>query len=100
LHDKSKLSYVSGDGPLDDTPTCEAAMKKLKLNVDELSVESFEPVDQNDQRGTAHGYASTKCGLLDTCYASCMDPASCAATCTICPSYQATCDPTYEGDDC
>ncbi|HEX5725081.1 MAG TPA: hypothetical protein VFX98_06420 [Longimicrobiaceae bacterium] len=70
-------------------------MKKLKLELETLSVESFETIPPPEQRGTILGRASTACSPLDTCEYSCLDPASCAGTCDctggFCPSYHSTC---------
>jgi hypothetical protein len=54
---------------------------KLRLNVDELSVESFSPADQVDTRGTVHG-ADASVDLASGCMdcVSYQQPASCAWT--------------------
>ncbi|HEU4456065.1 MAG TPA: pinensin family lanthipeptide [Longimicrobium sp.] len=56
-------------------------MKKMKLEMDALSVESFETADVEEQAGTVHGNAQTEwntcpgygptCDGGDTCWDSC-----------------------------
>jgi hypothetical protein len=54
---------------------------KLRLNVDDLSVESFTPAAQVDTRGTVHG-ADASVDLASGCMecVSYQEPASCAWT--------------------
>ncbi len=55
-------------------------MKKLKLDFDDLKVESFETTDgPPGGHGTVRGYASESCG--GTCYLNCTYQESCAGTC-------------------
>ncbi len=60
-------------------------MKKLKLDLDQLEVQSFETTKQQDQgRGTVYGHGVLTCGCTqgeETCAASCQ---SCQATCIEC----------------
>ena len=56
-------------------------MKKVKLNLDELAVESFSATSEQDAEGTVDGYAT----LADTDCASCLDtcrPAACRSVLT------------------
>lgn len=46
-------------------------MKKLKLNLEDLSVKSFEVETTEEARGTVHGQEAT-----DYCSVSCGDPLS------------------------
>ena len=65
-------------------------MRKLKLELDELSVESFDTAKQKEERGTVHGRDLTECcsgadGF--TCYLSCGGTCdTCAASCDTCDS--------------
>lgn len=58
-------------------------MKKLKLNLDDLRVESFETSPAAPKDGTVHGYAETYeytiCGL--TCDATCAGQSTCDLGC-------------------
>jgi hypothetical protein len=64
-------SYASG----------EAVMKKIKLELDRLTVESFETSEHDGEKGTVHGHgiSNARCNsdiscLADTCYfLSCFD---------------------------
>lgn len=42
-------------------------MKKLQLNLDGLTVESFEPGTETRDRGTVRGHANTECSCAYTC---------------------------------
>ena len=43
-------------------------MNKMKLNLEQLAVESFETAAGGDESGTVHGHASgVSCPLLETC---------------------------------
>ncbi|HEX5871680.1 MAG TPA: pinensin family lanthipeptide [Longimicrobium sp.] len=57
-------------------------MRKLKLDLDHLAVESFETnAADGAQRGTVRGFNPTcENSCLDTCYYTC--GGSCAGTCT------------------
>jgi hypothetical protein len=60
-------------------------MKKLKLELDALSVETFEPSRVKPWRtGTVRGNATTACSPLDTCEHSCHHPDSCQFSCMDC----------------
>jgi hypothetical protein len=62
-------------------------MKKMKLNADELRVESFAIVAESAENGTVKGHAGTtrpSCG--DTCAATCQTYA-CACLVSIGPTY-------------
>ena len=60
-------------------------MKKLSLDLDELTVESFETIGAEDERGTVVAHGSTgaeilcHCSGLDTCGEDCGSGSS--ATC-------------------
>lgn len=65
-------------------------MKKLKLEIDALRVETFEPADGAGERGTVRGHLSAYyelCNPGDTWQASCTCEPTCnAATCYNCGS--------------
>lgn len=42
-------------------------MQKLRLNLDGLKVESFEPGSETRDRGTVRGHANTECSCAYTC---------------------------------
>jgi hypothetical protein len=63
----------------------EMKMRKLKLNLDALSVESFEPSKEREDAGTVRGYLSAYyelCNVDDTWQQTC------------------TCEPTCNADTC
>jgi hypothetical protein len=60
----------------------EVSMAKLKLNLDQLTVDSFDTADAAAEKGTVFG---EQC----TCYTNC--------TCPGCPSCVATCDASCNG---
>lgn len=87
-------------------------MKKIRLNVDELEVRSFETETAPKSRGTVHGRGYTQGGEqscyqacfpmtheFDTCYQTGL---TCGATCdwgcdsrAVCPSDTGHCGPSY-----
>src|SRR5215218_8064679 len=72
-------------------------MNKLKLNLDELSVESFDTTRRERAKGTVFGeqctcYTQCTCPGCPTCDATCN--ATCAATCAY------TCDDATCGGTC
>ena len=84
-------------------------MKKMKLNLDALGVESFDTSGADAKRGTVFGeqctcYTNCTCPGCPTCYASCNGTCggtcgenTCAASCNgTCGA--ATCDYTCGGD--
>jgi hypothetical protein len=87
-------------------------MKKLKLNLDELAVETFVTDHQEGQRGTVAGYATNlcityRCDNTNLCTGGDSCDGTCYATCgdEPCNSYDAACGGTaYEnscaGGDC
>ena len=102
-------------------------MKKLRLSVEDIAVESFATLPQGARRGTVggHGYSDTTCNQIicdcptngyehtcNTCQASCNGSceASCDGTCVNCPGPSAggtcdascdwTCGSTCEGYSC
>ena len=63
-------------------------MRQLKLNIEDLSVESFATYAEEAHRGTVHGYvydiapASMPEGTcVETCTTAYTDPATCCWTC-------------------
>jgi hypothetical protein len=42
-------------------------MRKLRLKLDGLKVESFEPGTKTEERGTVRGNAATECSCAFTC---------------------------------
>jgi hypothetical protein len=70
-------------------------MKKLKLDLSELRVESFESSAQPGQRGTVQGHVSDGSGCY---YTACAGPATCLANHT-CDGAIGKCFP-YSGVDC
>lgn len=75
---------------------------KMKLDLDELQVESFETVAGEAERGTVHGYitGTLGCNCTDDTCASCEGTCdTCADTCpntcrNTCPATCATCPET------
>jgi hypothetical protein len=80
-------------------------MKKLKLSLDALEVQSFTTAANARSRGTVHGEQECTCDTCtypncETCNATCPDTCgnSCAGTCYSCDTYcktmehYATCD--------
>ncbi len=64
-------------------------MKKLKLNLDDLKIESFETTPELTGRGTINGHASASCGCTNTditqeCTEACDPPVPSKDTCTNC----------------
>jgi hypothetical protein len=61
-------------------------MKKLRLKVDDLRVESFLTADSGDRKGTIHAYVSCRCTnpVGGTCGggASCDRGATCDTDCS------------------
>ena len=77
-------------------------MKKLKLDLEDLKVDSFELSSESaDEKGTVKGNAPT--GYYDTCIANCTRLYTCADTCIgyTC-AFGDTCPPpdTYVYYDC
>jgi hypothetical protein len=68
-------------------------MRKTRLDLDSLSVESFDTTaTPADSRGTVHGNA-------DTFQSYCSDGRTCIDTCDYtCNQYEATCAGTCQGD--
>ncbi|HEU4881899.1 MAG TPA: hypothetical protein VFT45_06635 [Longimicrobium sp.] len=57
-------------------------MKKIKLEIEALQVESFPTVSAADElRGTVHGNQESIFAPEATCGDSCLDPNSCRGTC-------------------
>jgi hypothetical protein len=88
-------------------------MRKLKLDVEALQVESFEAVSRTVEGGTVHGQeifekdpVSTECdgngwgSLFGTC-AGCPTVGTCVGPTYCCPpTWQPTCNPTCNRTDC
>ncbi|WP_420130426.1 hypothetical protein [Longimicrobium sp.] len=79
-------------------------MNKLKLQVEDLAVESFDTTRPQKAKGTVFGeqctcYTQCTCPGCPTCYASCNGTcdASCNGTCDA--SCNGTCDATCNGCD-
>ncbi|HYW12345.1 MAG TPA: hypothetical protein VE871_10310 [Longimicrobium sp.] len=67
-------------------------MNKLKLHLDDLSVESFDTVKMEEAKGTVVGEQCT-CPGVNTCDFTC-DDATCVGSCQTCsPSCWDTCRP-------
>lgn len=73
-------------------------MKKMKLSLDDLKVESFQttPEESND-KGTVVGYITCDLTLCEECGVGCgaTQTPSCNGTCD--PSCNGTCDPSCGG---
>jgi hypothetical protein len=65
-------------------------MRKLRLDLEELSVESFGTGPEPVQRGTVHGQASERCNTNWSCEGTC-GPMVCGNT-YYCVATEATCD--------
>jgi hypothetical protein len=63
-------------------------MKKIRLNLDDLKVESF--VTTPESEGVVKGYSCPTCDG-PTCAATC--PATCPQTCDTCPWSECSCPP-------
>ncbi len=73
-------------------------MNKLKLNLDELAVESFDTTRSEKAKGTVFGeqctcYTQCTCPGCPTCYATCNYTCD-DATCPNCPTCYASCNGT------
>ncbi len=56
-------------------------MKKLRLNVDELAVESFQAAHPAEERGTVRGLAATEgCKVTESCTNCTYDDTLCGLT--------------------
>lgn len=87
-------------------------MKKLRLDLHDLRVDSFEPASADAEEGTVEGYATLRCtGNYATCrYAgdTCVEGNTCDANCpgltwiNSCPCYPETGEPetNYEIPSC
>jgi hypothetical protein len=64
-------------------------MKKLKLDVEALEVDSFEPAAESRLRATVHGREWSDPGCQETVEPGVTCAASCQGTCRSCPA-----DPT------
>jgi hypothetical protein len=76
-------------------------MNKLKLNLDELAVESFDTTRSEKTRGTVVGEQCTCYTYCDTCPGCPTCDNTCAytcddATCPACPTCNASCNGTCD----
>ena len=94
---------AAGDGPaMACTHHLETTMHKLKLELDHLSVESFDTnAPEGARRGTVEAHRPTLVGTCDSCFEtnctcapSCVSCVSCFNTCgnTCGPSCYGTCE--------
>lgn len=75
-------------------------MEKLKLHLDELSVESFDTSCNLKDKGTVVGEQNTNtCPGCPTCAATCAYTCD-DATCPNCPTCAASCNGTCAGNTC
>jgi hypothetical protein len=75
-------------------------MNKLKLQLDALSVESFDTSCQARENGTVLGEQATNtCPGCPTCAATCAYTCD-DATCPNCPTCAASCNGTCAGNTC
>jgi len=77
---------------------------KLRLNLDDLSVDSFDTTQSEKPRGTVFGeqctcYTQCTCPGCPTCDATCAYTCD-DATCPQCPTCAASCNGTCAGDTC
>lgn len=66
-------------------------MRKLKLDLDNIEVTSFDTAGEGGTRGTVDGRGNVPVATgLETCadYMTCM---SCGASCATCPGYRDVC---------
>ena len=78
-------------------------MNKLKLQLDDLTVESFDTTAARDEKGTVFGEQCTcdtacTCPGCPTCDITC--PNTCYETCDDASCYGATCEGTCRIDTC
>ena len=64
-------------------------MRKLRLNLEALAVESFAAGGVDQDAGTVHAHNHSR--NHDTCQASCIPEATCGDSCI----YTCACKPTY-----
>jgi hypothetical protein len=67
-------------------------MKKIRLDVEQLRVDSFATERQADAKGTVHGHA-TPISVCATCYS--MGPTNCDCTYTCTHGFPVTCPFPY-----
>ena len=74
-------------------------MKKIRLDLDTLSVDSFDTVARNDgDQGTVFGHRppysyDVYCSDGQTCIDTCFECGTGASDCGTCDTYCGTCDP-------
>jgi hypothetical protein len=85
----------------------EGAMKKVKLDLDAIQVDTFEVTQTPSGRGTVQGHVCCACCGCDPCCCTCCDTcaATCAASCQSCQTCLDSCwgtcvDPTCAGRSC
>jgi len=67
-------------------------MKKLRLEIDEIRVETFEVAEEMLERGTVHGRQPT---VDATCSCDCSGDGICGSEDVRCTGYQYSCNPTF-----
>ncbi len=69
-------------------------MRKMKLDIDKLAVESFDVAEDTDARGTIAGNQGTRFCTAFTCGETCAGEtceATCTGTCYTAPNCQQIC---------
>jgi len=56
-------------------------MRKIRMDLDRLDVESFDTAVVTDARGTVHGHFYSQLGTCDGRVATCQAGGTCAFTC-------------------
>jgi hypothetical protein len=78
-------------------------MRKIRLDLDELQVDSFTTAEQPGGAGTVRGYVSVQCGSDYTCNYedTCAGVVTCARSCGNCGTYYcASGDPSCTDPSC
>ena len=65
-------------------------MRKIKLDIDALEVDSFETKPAAVERGTVRGHATQYGSCQGSCVASCGGP-TCESPCQVEPTFYLTC---------
>lgn len=66
-------------------------MKKLRLELDEIEVETFEVAEARKERGTVHGHHPT---AWETCTCECSADTACDSNAAPCSGHPLSCGPT------
>lgn len=73
-------------------------MRKLRLEIEEIQVESFEVADDLREPGTVHGHQPT---VGDTCSCECSADGACSLIDDTCSGHQYSCNHTWcQGTEC